>query len=93
MNFIFISFLQNTKPTLYLDKTLTINKDDAGIKETISEVRRLNEQDVDLYAWICNEGRYTGVAPVGSACDNIRYRKSSLTRGPSRGVIETAEVV
>ena len=71
---------------------MAINKGDVGLKETISEVRRLNEQDVDLYAWICNEGTYSGVAPLGAACDNIRYRKSSLTRGPSRGVIETAEV-
>ena len=85
-------FLQITKPPLYFDKTLTV--DGRSLDETISVIRRLNEQDVDLYAWITNpKDGYTGMALLGTACDNIRYRKSSLTRGPDRGVIETAEVI
>ena len=55
-------------------------------------MQKLNEPDVDLYAWIVNSGSYTGIAYLGSACE-IR-RKTSLTRGPSRGnaIVETAEV-
>ena len=57
------------------------------------EVRRLNEADVGLYAWINNAGSCTGTAAgIGTACDNINYQKTSITRGPSRGVVETAEV-
>ena len=60
----------------------------------MAAVRRLNEPDVDLYAWINNKGRCSGVAAgIGSACDNRYFRKTSLTRGPSRGVVETAEVI
>ena len=48
---------------------------------------------MDLYAWINNKGSCTGVAAgIGTACDNTYFRKTSLTRGPSRGVVETAEV-
>ena len=83
-------FIQNTQPTLYLNTVLECWK---GIRDLISEVRRLNEPDVDLYAWINNKGSCTGVAAgIGSACDNVSHRKTSLTRGPSRGVVETAEV-
>ena len=59
-----------------------------------AEVRRLNEPDVDLYAWITNTGAVNGIAAgIGTACDNIEFKKTSMTRGPSRGVVETAEVI
>ena len=57
------------------------------------EVRRLNEPEVDLYGWIVNTGTVNGIAAgIGTACDNIEFRKTSMARGPSRGVVETAEV-
>ena len=61
-----------------------------GLSDTKNEVIRLNEPDVDLYAWINNRGSCSGVAYVGTACH--RSHKTSLTRGPSRGLVETAEV-
>ena len=85
--------MQNSQPTLYIDEILWLGQDWPGLSRTKSEVKRLNEPDVDLYIWINNEGSYTGQAWVGTACDNTWYQKTSLTRGPSRGVIETAEVV
>ena len=54
----------------------------------------MNEPNVDLYAWINNRGSCSGVAAgIGTACDNRSFRKVSLTRGPSRGIVETAEVI
>ena len=86
--------VQNTQPTIYLDKILDLNTD--GLDQTIPEVRNLNEPDVDLYAWFGNtpagSGK-TGKGYIGGNCDNRWNQKTSLTRGPSRGVIETAEVI
>jgi len=84
--------LKNTQPTLYLDKVLDLNTD--GLDQTRPEVERLNEPEVDLYAWIGNtpEGNgYTGMGYVGVACSGTV--RTSLTRGPSRGVVETAETL
>ena len=75
-----------------MDKVLDLNTD--GLDQTRPEVERLNEPDVDLYAWIGNtpEGNgYTGMGYVGVACSGTV--RTSLTRGPSRGVVETAEVI
>lgn len=89
--------MQNSQPTLYMDEILELGRKlgelGSGLSRTKSEVRRLNEPDVDLYIWINNEGYYAGQAWVGTACDNTWYQKTSLTRGPSRGVIETAVVI
>ena len=85
--------MKNSQPTLYMDEILDINRSGLSIERTKSEIRRLNEPDVDLYIWITNKGISAGRAFVGSACDNTLYRKTSLTQGPSRGVIETAEVI
>ena len=70
--------------------------DNDGLKETRPEVERLNEPDVDVYAWVCDtpEGAGTsGRGYRGGACDSKWNYKTSLSRGPSRGVIETAEVI
>ena len=86
--------MQNTQPTLYLDKILDLNND--GLGQTRPEVERLNEPDVDVYAWVGNtpEGAgFSGMGYTGGACDSKWNYKTSLTRGPSRGVIETAEVI
>ena len=65
-----------------------------SLNSLVRLTRRINEPDVDLYAWINNRGSCTGVAAgIGGACDNRSYRKVSMTRGPSRGVVETAEVI
>ena len=86
---VFIS--QNTQPTLFLNKQLSCWR---GITDTIAEVRKLNEPDVDLYAWINNKGGCTGIAGgIGTACDNTYFRKTSMTQGPRRGVVQTAEVI
>ena len=82
--------IQNTLPTLYIDELLELGS--SGLLRTRSEVRKLNEPDVDLYLWINNEGIYNGRAYQGTACDNKWHYKTSLTKGPSRGVVETAEV-
>ena len=65
-----------------------------GLEETASEVKKLNDPDVDLYAWITDGGDGAGRAYIAGACDSRRHRKTSLTKGPSRrnAVVETAEV-
>ena len=67
--------------------------DDAvsGLVETEEEAIRLNEPEVDVYAWISNDenNEYAGVARTGNACGT---RKSSLTKGPSYTVVATASV-
>ena len=67
-----------------------------GLGKTAKEVKRLNDPDVDIYIWINDlpkGGGLLGQAYTSGACDaNIR-RRTSLSRGPSRGVVETAEVI
>ena len=84
--------IQNTQPTLYLNQILDL--DNNGLDQTRPEVERLNEPDVDVYAWIGNtpEGSGTSGMGYGGALCSGTYR-TSLTRGPSRGVVETAEVI
>ena len=69
---------------------------DNGLGKTKTIVQSLNEPDVDVYAFIgnkCEGCSYTGMGYLGGACDKSPWHtKTSLTRGPSRGVIETAEV-
>ena len=69
-----------------------------GLEETRTIIQGLNEDEnknVDVFAWICDNCEacnYTGMAYPAGACDNKMNDRTSLTRGPSRGVIETAEV-
>ena len=66
-----------------------------GLGETRTIIQGLNEDDVDVYAWIgdnCEGCSYSGMGYLGGVCDNQWNYRTSLTRGPSRGVIETAEV-
>ena len=44
------------------------------------------------YAIIINRGCNGASGGVGTACDNKNWEKVSISRGPTRGVIETAEV-
>ncbi len=59
------------KPTLFINKNLGGQGLSNGLRETVLEVRRLSEPDVDLYAWITNEGHHFGYAYIGTACDNL----------------------
>ena len=66
-----------------------------GLPETRTIIQGLNEPDVDVYAFIgdnCEGCSYSGMGYLGGVCDNQWNYRTSLTRGPSRGVIETAEV-
>ena len=56
----------------------------------------MNDEEVNLYAWIVDGGGDNGIAWLGSACKtgSGENSKTSLVRGPSRynAIIETAEV-
>ena len=76
---------------MFIDKTLSCSE--RSLDDSIAEVRRINDPDVDVYAWIVNQYRWcAGIAWLGAACDNIDLKKSSISAGPKRGVVETAEV-
>ena len=64
----------------------------SGRKAAIRTIKRLHETDVAYYAIIINRGCNGVSGGVGTACDNKNWEKVSLARGPTRGVIETAEV-
>ena len=79
---------------------MKLDKEGTGRAETKEEIERINDPDVNLYAWFTDtgyEGR-VGKAYIGGACDNTHYKKTSLSRGPGRGqdlkeaAVETAEV-
>ena len=78
-----------------------------GLGETRTIVQNLNKKEnenVDVFAWIgdtcttidtngeTNDCSWTGMGYTPGACDKQGNYRTSLTRGPSRGVIETAEV-
>ena len=45
-----------------------------------------------IYTVIINDGCNGASGGVGTACDNEEFKKVAIVRGPTRGVIETAEV-
>ena len=65
--------------------SLALDKLNANTKE-------FNDDNIALYAWIVGgiTGTVTGIAWGGGACDTSS--KSSVSSGPSRGIISTAEV-
>ena len=63
-----------------------------GRPAAIRTIKRLHETDVAYYAIIINRGCNGASGGVGTACDNKNWEKVSISRGPTRGVIETAEV-
>ena len=69
-----------------------------GLDETKAIVQSLNQKEnenVGVFAWVgdtCEGCSWTGEAYRPGACDKRWNYRTSLTRGPSRGVIETAEV-
>jgi len=86
--------LENTQAPVYTDQILDIGNN--GLPETRTIIQGLNEPDVDVYAFIgdnCEGCSYSGMGYLGGVCDNQWNYRTSLTRGPSRGVIETAETL
>ena len=56
----------------------------------------VNDDEIALFIWVVDAGPYNGIAWLGSACNSGSTEnlssKTSVTRGPSRGIVETAEV-
>ena len=63
-----------------------------GLKYTSRWLKSNGDPNIDLYVWITDfqSTIMNGVAYRPGACDE--RKKTSLTAGPHRGVIETAEV-
>ena len=78
---------QVSKPTYLYNGLLAVKGETNGIEYTVTLVEGINENDVDLYAWITDtrggDGGVAGVAYVGKACDNARWQKTSLNSGPT----------
>ena len=65
---------------------MIVDEDYNGLAKTVELVEELNEEDVDLYAWITNtrdDSGIAGVAYIGGACDNDRWYKTSINSGPT----------
>ena len=81
--------MKNTYETLFINKKLECP---LGRRKAIRALRNLGEHDVAMYGIVINRGCGGVAGGIGVACDNSRFRKVSLARGPTRGVVETAEV-
>ena len=73
-----------------MDEVVGLDREAAGLRRTEAEVARVGKPDVDVYAWLTDTGPYNGYANRGAACGGAS--RTSLTMGPTRGIIETAEV-
>ena len=70
---------------------MELDEDNTGLEYTRDWVFTNGNAAIDLYVWTTNsQTGYSGIAYRPGAC-NGRYR-TSLTAGPYRGVVETAEV-
>ena len=79
---------------------MIVDEDPNGLAKTVELVEELNQEDVDLYAWITNtrdDSGTAGVAYIGGACDNSRWYKTSINSGPtlssSGGIIVLAHTL
>ena len=76
------------------NETLRVNRE--SLRKLSVKTAELNEDEVNMYAWIVDGGGDNGIAWVGKACKTGSGKKSKTTmvRGPSRyhAIIETAEV-
>ena len=76
------------------NETLKVNKE--SLDKLSVKTAELNEDEVNMYAWIVDGGGDNGIAYLGTACKTGSGKKSktSIVRGPSRyhAIIETAEV-
>ena len=82
-------YVKNTRHTFYVDQEWACP---SGRAAAIEEVERINEPDVAIYTVIINDGCNGVSGGVGTACDNEEFKNVAIARGPTRGVIETAEV-
>ena len=80
--------------TLLYNETLKVNYE--SLKKLSVKTAELDEDEVDMYAWIVDGGGDNGIAWLGTACKtgSGMNSKTSIVRGPSRyhAIIETAEV-
>ena len=93
------------QPNFEVKEVLDLRKSSLALETAAEEAFRINDPDVAVYAVIVNTpagGGVTGIAYTGGACKNrpaktsagkILSMKTSVTRGPARGVVETAEVI
>ena len=79
---------------MFYDEKLAVTLN--NLKKLSVKTAEYNESDVDMYAWIVDNGGDNGISWLGTACKTGTGEKSktSITRGPSRhhAIIETAEV-
>ena len=67
----------------------------SGLYALSRKTQELDDDTIALYTWVVNgAGQINGVAFGGFACitGTGGPSKTSMTRGPSRGIVETAEV-
>ena len=70
---------------------MEIDQQETGIDYTASWIESNGNANIALYVWITNlNPAYDGIAFRGGACNG--RKRTSLTYGPSQGVVETAEV-
>ena len=96
------------QPNFEVEEVLDLSdssKSSLALETAAEEALRINDPDVAVYAVIVNipaGAGVTGIAYTGGACKNrpaktsagkILSMKTSVTRGPARGVVETAEVI
>ena len=68
-----------------------IDVGDTGLLYTFRWIESNGFANIDVYAWITNSDMgISGIAFLGVACNG--GKRTSLTAGPRRGVVETAEV-
>jgi len=94
-----------TQTPFEVDDFLTVDNVTLAIEKAGTKVLRINDPDIALYAVFINlpidpNKGAGGAAYLGGACNDepvekiYRYlEKTSITRGPSRGVVETAETL
>ena len=76
---------------IFIDQNLELDEDNTGLYYTRDWVIANGSADIDLYAWTTNSATgFAGIAYSPGACSG-KFR-TSLTAGPRRGVVETAEV-
>ena len=80
---------------MFYNETLPVNLE--SLRKLSAKTAELNENEVNMYAWIVDGGGDNGIAWLGSACKTGtgENSKTSTVRGPSRynAIIETAEVI
>lgn len=82
--------MKNTYETFFVNEELMCP---TSRRKAIRTVKKFNEHEVALYAIVINRGCNGASGGIGAACDNRNFKKVSIARGPTRGEVETAEVI